>query len=79
MGHGPPCHNGPDLNVAGHPGAKFPAAELVSDLRKTSNDLIHVGALGRVFLDHIGDKWLHELEAIVSLVSRSQNLVLRRQ
>jgi hypothetical protein len=70
MGDGPPCRDGPELNVARHPGAKFPGTELVSDLSKTSNDLIHVGALRRVFLDHIGDKWLHELEAMVFLVRK---------
>jgi hypothetical protein len=77
MGDGPPCCDGPDLNVASYPGPKFPGAELASDFSKTSNDLIHVGTLRRVFLDHIGDKRLHKLEAMVSLVSVESGSVLQ--
>ena len=75
MGNEPPCRDGPDLIVAPHPGAKFPSAELASDLSKASNDLIHVGALGWVFLVHVIDKRLHGLEAIVFLARRSQNFI----
>ena len=71
MGYGPPSCDEPDFSVAGYPGAKFPGAEFASDLSKASNDLIHLGALGRVFLDHIGNKWLHELEAMVFLARGS--------
>ena len=77
MGDGPPCRDGPELNVARHSGAKFPGAELIPDLSKTSNDLVHVGPLGWIFLDHIGEKRLHELEAMVFLVCRSQKFVLK--
>lgn len=75
MCDGPPCYDRPDVNVAPHPRSKFPVAELHFDLRKASNDLIHVGALGWVFLDHICDKWFHKLEAMVFLVCGSQKIV----
>lgn len=76
MGDGPPCHNRPELGVARHPGTKLPSTAFGSHLSKTSDDLIHVGPLGRVFLNHIGDQWLHELKAMVFLVRGSQDFVL---
>ncbi len=72
MRHGSECCDEPDLSVSRHPGAKFPRAEFVSDLREASDDLIHVRALFRVFLNHVGDKRLHELEAKVPLVRKRQ-------
>jgi hypothetical protein len=74
MGDRPPRCDGPNLNVAWHSRSKFPGTELFSDPSKTSDDLIHSGALRRVFLDHIGDKRLHELEAMISLVRKSQKV-----
>ena len=78
MGDGPPCRDRPELNVTRHSGTKLPSAELLSDVSKTSNDLIHVGALRWVFMDHIGNKRLHELEAVVSLVRKSQKVLLNK-
>ena len=68
MRHGPPGCDEPDVSVASYPGAKFPSAELVSDFSKTGNDLIHVGTPRRIFVDHIGNKWLQKLETMVFLV-----------
>lgn len=75
MGDGPPCRNGPEINVARNLGTKCPKTEPLSDLSKASDDLIHVGALGRVLLDHIGNEWLHEFEAIVFLVRKKSHKV----
>lgn len=75
MGDGPPCCDRPDLNVARQTGTKCPKTEPLSDLSKTSDDLIHVGALGGVLLDHIGDEWLHKFEAIVFLVRKKSHKV----
>jgi hypothetical protein len=79
MGDRPPRCDGPNFNVARHSKSKFTGAELFSNLGKTSDNLIRVGALRRVFLDHIGNKRLHESEAMVSLACRNQNCFERQK
>ena len=74
MGDGPPCRNGPELNVVRNLGTKLSTAEPLSNLSETSDNLIHVGALGRVLLDHIGDKRLNELEAMIFLVLKGHKV-----
>jgi hypothetical protein len=67
-----PRGNRPDLIVTSHPGAKLPCTESALYLGETIYNLVHSRTLLRILLHHVGDKWFHEVEAMVLLICMAQ-------
>ena len=73
MANRSPRGDRPDLIAASHPGTKFPCTELVLYLGETIYNLIHSRTLLRILLDHVGNEWKHEFEAMVLLIYTAEN------
>jgi hypothetical protein len=58
----------PDLIVASHPRAELPCTESALYLDEAIYNLVHSRTFLRILLDHVGDEWSHELEAMVLLL-----------
>jgi hypothetical protein len=67
MANRPPRSDQKNLIPAGNSRAQLPRTELALDLGTTGHDFVHVRALPRIFLDHVSDKWLYELEPFAFL------------
>jgi len=68
MANRSPRSDRPDLIVASHPRAELPCTKLALYLGEATYNLLHSRTLLRVLLNHVGDKWFHEFEAIVLLM-----------